>query len=163
KDDIPIGQVMATLTSTKEFLPHELPDPVRKYFESTASLPDWADATLIRRGQELFTRHGWMMSAGLFCSSLPQAYCAANGARVLPQTQAMTRKVRSRILETAQFLFDVCEEGDKGTYAAQRVRMVHALIRYFVISKGEWDEAELGVPINQEDLAGTLMTFSVVL
>jgi hypothetical protein len=41
--------------------------------------------------------------------------------------------------------------------------MVHALIRHFILSRGEWDEGELGIPINQEDLAGTLMTFSVVL
>ncbi len=163
-----VGKVMFALTNAKEVLPRDLPAPVREHFETTKALPEWADASRIRRGQELFTKHGWMMSAGLFCSSLPQAYCAANGARVLTLTQGMTRNVRPRILETAQFLFDICaegslEEGQKGVFAAQRVRMVHALIRHFVLAKGEWDEAELGIPINQEDLAGTLMTFSVVL
>ncbi len=166
--DVSAGKMIAALTSSKDLLPRELPDRVREYFETTAALPDWADPNQIRRGQELFTRHGWMMAAGLFCSSLPQAYCAANGARVLTYTQGMTRHVRPRILETAQFLFDVCEEGNleeggKGIHAAQRVRMVHALVRHLILSKGDWDAEGLGVPINQEDLAGTLMTFSVVL
>ena len=163
-----IGAVMATLTGSKELLPSQLPEPVRKHLDATRPLPEWADAGQIRRGQELFTRCGWMMSAGLLCSALPQTYCAANGARVLTQTQGMTRNVRPRILETAQFLFDVCtegsfEEGGKGIQAGQRIRMVHALIRHFILSKGEWDDGALGVPINQEDLGGTLMTFSVVL
>lgn len=164
----PLGEALAALTRHEDFAARDLPAPIRKHFEVTAALPDWADLRLLRRGQSLFTRHGWMMSAGLFCSSLPQAYCAANGARVLTQTQAMTRRVRPRILETAQFLFDVCLEGSfeaeaRAVLAAQRVRMVHALIRHFIQAKGEWDASELGVPINQEDLAGTLMSFSVVL
>jgi squalene cyclase len=132
------------------------------------SLPPWADAERILRGQKLFTRYGWVMVAGFFCSSLPQAYCAANGARVLTLTQGMTRNVRPRILGTAQFVLDVCSEGSfaasaPGIAAAQKVRLIHAGIRRGILAKGAWDTAELGVPINQEDLAGTLMTFSVVL
>jgi len=38
---------------------------------------------------------------------------------------------------------------------------MHAAVRHFVQSSGRWDEAELGVPINQEDLLGTLGSFSV--
>jgi hypothetical protein len=163
-----LGALLEGLTNGRELVPSRLPSGVRDLFDATSALPAWVDAAQIRRGQELFTRHGWIMAAGLFCSSLPQAYCAANGARVLTQTHNMTRNVRARVLETAQFLFDVCAEGSfedarRGVVAAQRVRLVHALVRHFVASKGEWDERELGVPINQEDLAGTLMTFSVVL
>jgi hypothetical protein len=80
----------------------------------------------------------------------------------------MTRNVRPRILETAQFVFDVCAEGSlrsegTGIRSAQRVRLIHAVTRHLILAKGEWDDRRLGIPINQEDLAGTLMTFSVVL
>jgi hypothetical protein len=39
------------------------------------------------------------------------------------------------------------------------VRLIHSAIRHF-IGSGVWDEA-LGRPINQEDMAITLLTFSV--
>ncbi|MDP2340003.1 MAG: oxygenase MpaB family protein [Deltaproteobacteria bacterium] len=163
-----LGQIMGALVTTDEPIPPGLPAKARAYFKDTEGLPPWADPALILQGQKLFTQHGWLMAAGLFCSSLPQAYCAANGARVLTQTQGMTRHVRRRILETAQFLFDVCVEGGfapggRGIRAAQKVRLMHATIRHLVLLKGEWDPPALGLPINQEDLAGTLMTFSVVL
>jgi hypothetical protein len=39
---------------------------------------------------------------------------------------------------------------------------MHAAIRHLLLhsTRAPWDLADLGVPINQEDLAGTLMTFS---
>jgi len=50
-------------------------------------------------------------------------------------------------------------EGGRGVRAAQKVRLLHAAIRHLVLKKG-WDEAADGMPINQEDEVGTLMTFS---
>ncbi len=163
-----VRQLMGTMMRSDDPIPAGLPPSVRAYFEQTQGLPSWADTDLIARGQRVFTENGWLMAAGLFCSSLPQAYCAANGARVLTETQGMTRHVRHRILETAQFLFDVCSEGGlepaaRGIRSAQKVRLMHATIRHLILLKGEWDVETLGVPINQEDYAGTLMTFSAVL
>jgi hypothetical protein len=39
---------------------------------------------------------------------------------------------------------------------------MHAAIRRYLLDTGKWDSKKLGMPINQEDMAGTLMTFSVV-
>lgn len=166
-----LHQTMGALIRADEPLPTTLPAKARAYFVDTEGMPAWADRDRLRRGQQLFTQHGWMMAMGLFCSSLPQAYCAANGALVLSETHGMTRHFYRRILETAQFLFDICVEGsfDAGGRAirsAQKVRLMHAAVRHMVLLKGEWDvdvDGGLGVPLNQEDLAGTLMTFSVVL
>lgn len=163
-----VRQLMGIMMRSDEPIPAALPAAAKAYFAQTEKLPAWADRELIRRGQRVFTDYGWMMAAGLFFSSLPQAYCAADGARVLTETQGMTRHVKHRILETAQFLFDVCSEGGlepnaRGVRSAQKVRLMHGMIRHLVLLKGEWDVDALGVPINQEDLAGTLMTFSVVL
>jgi squalene cyclase len=163
-----VRQLMGTMMRSDEPIPAGLPAAARAYFQQTEALPSWADKGLIARGQRVFTDHGWLMAAGLFCTSLPQAYCAANGARVLTETQGMTRHVRHRILETAQFLFDVCSEGGlepgaRGIRSAQKVRLMHGMIRHLVLMKGEWDVQSFGVPVNQEDYAGTLMTFSAVL
>jgi hypothetical protein len=163
-----LRDVMSSLTSARDREPAPPPPALEAFFAENAALPRWADPRRIQAGQRLFSRLGWVMAAGFFCSSLPQAYCAANGARVLTVTHGMTRNVRPRIAETAQFVFDVCAEGSMreggpGIRAAQRVRLLHAVIRHLILAKGGWDEAELGLPINQEDLAGTLMTFSVVL
>src|SRR5262245_18389172 len=52
----------------------------------------------------------------------------------------------------------------RGLRTAHQVRMIHATLRMLMLkSKSEpWDTEKLGVPINQEDMLGTLMTFSWV-
>jgi hypothetical protein len=52
--------------------------------------------------------------------------------------------------------------GGIGWVSARKVRLIHALVRRLVQSdpRSPWDPA-WGVPINQEDQAGTLLTFSV--
>jgi hypothetical protein len=64
---------------------------------------------------------------------------------------------------------DVMTEGGmepegRGVRTTQKVRLMHAAIRYMIRhdARNSWDAEELGQPINQEDLAGTLMTFSHV-
>jgi len=49
-----------------------------------------------------------------------------------------------------------------GIESARRVRLLHASVRAMLgaSSPASWDAARYGVPINQEDLVGTLMTFS---
>jgi ER-bound oxygenase mpaB/B'/Rubber oxygenase, catalytic domain len=55
------------------------------------------------------------------------------------------------------------EPGGIGARSARKVRLMHALVRQHVRSMQEpaWSPS-LGEPINQEDLAGTLLTFSLV-
>ena len=164
-----VNAVLAPLFRSDEPIPPGLPPEVTRYLTETEALPTWADPAQLLLAQRLFTRAGWQVSMGLFCSSLPQAYAAAHGARVLGQTQAMTRHVRQRVFETAQFLFDVLDEGaflphGRGVRAVQKVRLMHAGVRTLIRGRPAppWEHAAWGAPINQEDLAGTLMTFSVV-
>lgn len=161
-----VNALMFGIFRTTEALPPDLPPEAAAYFSDTA-LPAWADPKQLLLAQQLFTRTGWQLAMGLFCSSLPQAYAAANGAHVITQTQGMTKHTKQRIFETAQFLFDVMDEGalapgGRGVLTAKKVRLMHATIRHLILREKKWDAAKLGLPINQEDLAGTLMTFSVV-
>jgi hypothetical protein len=68
-------------------------------------------------------------------------------------------------METSQFVVDVLDNDGlgptgHGLRSAQKIRLLHATMRYHVSQLGDWDAAALGVPVNQEDLAGTLMSFS---
>jgi hypothetical protein len=48
-----------------------------------------------------------------------------------------------------------------GLRSAQKVRLLHAAVRYLILhdTQNPWNP-EFGLPINQEDLAGTLMVFT---
>lgn len=164
-----VNDLLAKIFENDDPIPADLPDEAKAFFAETSALPDWAEPAKIERAQEIFADFGVYVTFGLFCSSLPQSYCAAHGAQVLTKTGAMLDRVRQRIFETAQFLFDVLDEGSldpdgRGVRSAQRVRLMHAAVRCLIRHRvgSDWDAAQLGEPINQEDLAGTLMTFSVV-
>ncbi len=164
-----VNAMLGAMFKSDDPIPAGLPPQAHAYFEQTGVLPEWADAKQIRIAQDLFARAGWEVAISLFCSSLPQAYAAAHGAQVLTQTGGMTKHVRQRIFETAQFVFDVLDEGGlepngRGMRSAQKIRLMHAAIRHLLLTreKPQWDSAKLGLPINQEDLAGTLLTFSVI-
>jgi hypothetical protein len=152
--------------------PESMPSYVREYFIETAKLPDFADKHLIKAGQDAFKKYGLEISMMLLCKSLPASYACANGAEVLYRTGRLNEKNGSlhpftrRLMETSQFVINVmCEGGIEangtGIRTAQKVRLMHASIRYFLTSSGDWDELVLGKPINQEDMAGTLMDFAV--
>ncbi|MGE0791156.1 MAG: oxygenase MpaB family protein [Sandaracinaceae bacterium] len=163
-----VSALFRTLVRTDQPVPGDLPEEVRAYFEETEGLPDWADQHAIAIGEEAFGVHGMSMICGLFCSALPHAYCAFRGATVLLETGRMTKDFTRRIVETAQFVMDVMAPGGltgsgRGVRTTQKVRLMHAAVRHLLLHRGGWDSAALGVPLNQEDLAGTLLTFSVVI
>jgi len=165
-DQAAVDDVFAKITRSDDPIPPGLPQKALDYFENTSALPAWADKEQIAVAQRMFTRDGWATAAALFTSSLPQAYAARNGARVLLGTTGMIMHVERRIFETAQFIFDVLDEGafgpaGRGLRAAQKVRLLHGTIRHLTLRQAGWD-LTWGLPINQEDLAGTLMTFSCV-
>jgi hypothetical protein len=54
------------------------------------------------------------------------------------------------------------EENGVGIVTIRKIRLIHAAIRNF-IKAGKWDAKTDGMPINQEDMALTLMSFSISL
>ena len=150
----------------------KLPKVVRDFIESNSKLPHWIDKEKIQMAHDLFADHGPKFLIFLYYKSLPILYSCANGAEVLVQTgrlahQQDTQQFTRRIAETGQFLIDVMNTGSlletkKGIEASIKVRLIHAAIRSFIPAE-KWDEQVLGKPINQEDLAITLMTFSIAI
>lgn len=164
-----VNEMMRSLVRNDDLVPADMPAVVRDYLLETERLPDWADRDLIAQGERFFDYNWPIVVTLLFCASLPSAYAADKGAQVLYLTHRLTQQVHRRIFETAQFILDVMAPGGlsgegRGIRSAQKVRLLHTAIRHFVEHvpewRDQWDPA-WGVPINQEDLAGTMMTFSL--
>lgn len=173
----------------------------------TDALPAWHRDSEIRRGNDLFEDNALLGFIVLACASLPHCYCWRDEARILGLTQQLTAHVERRIPETAQFVLDVM--GDVGMIgpghddsiplgtapggtgpvpdgirSIQKVRLMHALMRYLILHdpgevddflgtsqrpvlsdhmmRAQWSVAVNGKPISQSFLAGTLLTFSLV-
>lgn len=166
-----INAVMRTLVSNDQLVPGTLPQDIEDYLAQNMTLPAWADAAKIERGQRLFEAWGLEISLCLFCASLPSAYAAAKGVKVLSRTAQLETNTRRRIMETGQFLINVLAVGSfeakgKGFRTIQHVRLMHAAVRQLIEDHaaqqpGLWD-LNWGKPINQEDLTGTMLSFSYV-
>ena len=162
-------EAMKFLVDNRDEIPASLPKLMHEYFERTSALPEWADREKILQGEDVFNLHGPEMITALFFVALPYAYATRKGSNVLAISAELTRHVHRRIFRTAQFIMDVMQPGGlgpsgRGIRSAQKVRLIHAAIRYYMANKPKWRwewKPEWGLPINQEDLAGTLMDFSV--
>jgi hypothetical protein len=122
----------------------------------------------IERGQGVFELFGPEILLILGSCALPLAYAAGNGARVVYRARRLKDDPIRRLCDTAQMVVNVMQRGQLapggvGFRAARKVRLIHALVRHRIqTDRGDpWNSAHWGTPINQEDQAGTLLTFSV--
>jgi ER-bound oxygenase mpaB/B'/Rubber oxygenase, catalytic domain len=160
-----VNELMRNMVANEYPAPETLPAIVRDYLAQTDVLPQWADPQLIQTGEQLFWRYGTKLILVLYCYSLPFCYLGKNGVQVLALTTRLASNPTRRILETAQLLVDVMQAGGlttplgRGRRTIQKVRLMHAAIRRLAPAAPEW-KSDFGLPVNQEDLAGTLMSFS---
>jgi hypothetical protein len=169
----------------------QLPPEAAQFLSATAALPVWADYSKLATAEALFLGQGTLIFLALTCASLPECYINGNEAEVLGVTNRLKgRRAFRRIIETAQLIVDVLAQGaftsqtGSGTVAAQRVRILHAGMRHLIgkaksfqaspsedplwtqLAAATHDAAAVPinqVPINQEQLAYTLCTFSYVI
>jgi hypothetical protein len=124
------------------------------------------DDALLRSGQQFFSKNSSDLMLLLGFLSLPYCYAAARGAEVLIRSNRIKADPENRLLETAQFVFDVMApeafspEG-KALASILKVRLMHAAIRYYISQDTSW-QINFGKPINQEDQAGTNLSFSLI-
>lgn len=168
-----VNHLFEGIVLDREKLPKDAPKELIDFFEKTAILPAWADPDLIALGQQVHLRHGLWVSLLLSYKSLPECYACAQGAEVLHRTARLNEQHGSlktfsrRVGETAQFVLyamspdGLTGDGD-GIKAAQKVRLIHAVIRFY-LNNQNWDSDKYGEPINQEDMTGTLMSFSALI
>jgi hypothetical protein len=130
------------------------------------AIPAWANAKQMQQGAAFFARHASLIMNMLGLLSLPYCYAAADGARVLYLSERMRTDVGRRLQETGEFVWDMMapnafEPEGKGLASLLKVRLMHAAVRYYSLKSGKWDMA-WGKPVNQEDMAGTNLSFSLI-
>jgi hypothetical protein len=159
------GQLLAMLSGPRALPDERLPPLVRECLANPPDLPDVAPERLAR-GADVFTAHAPEILLVLGFYSLPAAYAAKNGVQVLVRTGYLEQRPLRRVFETTRAVVDMMRPGGlaaggSGVRAAWKVRLIHSAVRQLVRADARrpWPDA-LGVPINQEDMAGTLMTFS---
>ncbi len=144
-------------------------EPVRRYMADNPPVPGWLDPVVLSRAQSWFARVGTHVFCALYAGSLPTAYACHQGVQVLATTARLETDAQRRLNETAQFILDVMrpgglEPGGAGFQAVRRVRLMHAAVRWLIEHDPRvgWDGAQLGRPVNQEDLLMTILTFTEV-
>jgi hypothetical protein len=165
-------------------IPKSTQDPLNAYFKQYSVLPDWADKGKMALAQQIFAKHGPAIASILLFKALPACYACGNGARILNMTGRLTATKDSvaslsrRLMETSQFVTNVMAPGafePNGTAVLSilKVRLMHASIRYYILKAvqnaqdqpdGRLPNIEVeGLPINQEDMAGTFLSFSIMI
>lgn len=153
-------------------------DPIiQNYIEKSSQLPFEIDWNKVSKCEEFFGIYGPEVSMFLLLKSLPETYSCKKGVQVLYATRRFMKNrdgsldnFTRRLMETSQFVVNVLEKdglraSGKGIVSAQKVRLMHAAIRYYILNgpipgSDAWNTEDLGIPINQEDMIGTLCSFS---
>ena len=146
-------------------------DFVRYYSE----IPDWVDVAQLERGQSVFLRNADAMTATLYHKSLVAGFSIPKIAKVISATAYLAppsspEQVSQRLLDTSALVASCMGlgsapllPGGEAWRTALHVRILHAKVRRNLLNRqGEhaWDVDEYGIPINQEDMAATLLAFS---
>ncbi|HSG48820.1 MAG TPA: oxygenase MpaB family protein, partial [Longimicrobiales bacterium] len=154
----------------REFLQKFRADPFHPEFDP---LPAWADRERIRRGQEAFRARTIPAVLVMLCKSLVEGYAAPSMAKILNLSGELKHHPFHRLMGTLQLLQDVGSPGSfdpdgVGPAVAKEMRLLHAGVRNNVARATMGDDAyeafvdQYGLPINQEDMLGTILGFSLL-
>ena len=140
--------------------------PVIAFLADKKKNPTWFDAARMVKGQAVFESYAAEIMTLLGVLALPYCYAASPGNKALYLSTKMRQNPHKRLTDTAEFIINVSTKGNLtdnhiGHIHINKTRLTHAIARYYV-SKGEWDKS-WGVPINQEDMAGTNLAFSYLI
>ncbi|MBY0432647.1 MAG: DUF2236 domain-containing protein [Cyclobacteriaceae bacterium] len=140
---------------------------VKNFLLTEKPQPTWFDQQKLARGQQLFKQYALEMMALLGAMSLPYCYAASPGNKALYLSDKMRNAPGKRLMDTASFVIAVLSPNSFRHHSTaavhiNKVRLIHALSRYYLQKLLNWNMA-WGVPINQEDMAGTNLAFSYVI
>ncbi len=143
------------------------PAPLKDLLDALDPLPVWADLKRADHGGGVFLRGGVLTGLVLAFKSLVGGYLSPGGNKPLIFSGRLEEDVPRRLAETGKFVEAVCKpqgmaRHGEGFATTVRVRLVHAQVRRMLLRSGRWDHAEWGVPINQHDMAGTALLFSLI-
>jgi hypothetical protein len=142
------------------------PPELRALFEQLESVPLWVDPRYLEIGCRAFRRTGPLMGLVLSGFSLMGGYRSSAVVKTLMMTGKLKQTAGKRLVDTGRFVLAVTEPGGvaigkPGYESAIHVRLLHAMIRNKLRSSPDWRTEEWGLPINQADMLGTNLLFSL--
>lgn len=138
------------------------PDPLRDFFFQVEATPEWVDHEKLCRGARAFRTGG---IDGVYLArdvAFLGGYLASGFNRTLIETGALEQGPAKRFAETLQWALDVTSEAGLslhglGYQSTLRVRFIHSIVRRHVSTLPDWSTEQWGLPINQTDMAATLV------
>jgi hypothetical protein len=166
--DFPHGELFSFIS-----LALEKPELAIKYpytsqlLNECLSFPEWVDTDLLEEGAAFARRSGVLGLLVLRNFSLMGGYESSAVNKPLVFTSELKKVAGKRISETTEFWVNVIEEnlfksGTKGIGLILRVRLVHALARYYILKNPAWNSQAWGLPINAADMMATNLGFSLL-
>jgi hypothetical protein len=140
----------------------DAPAPLRDFFDIVERRPDWLDEDRLREGAEVSCRGGADILYIARDVSLIGGYQASAFNKTLLLTGALEKGPTRRFAETLRWALDCTAPGGMerqgvGFKSTLRVRLIHGLVRRHVRRLPQWRTEEWGLPINQTDMAATLL------
>lgn len=145
----------------------DAPDSLKALVAQLNHVPFWVDLGEIDMGAAAYSRNAREAGIALGTASLISGYSNAAAVAPLAVTRRFVDQAKLRSLETSRWVFATARPGGlhrsgEGFARTARVRMIHAFVRRHILTKVEWDVDDLGIPINQADLAYTGVEFSLL-
>lgn len=161
---------MAMLAAAIERGAHRVdgaPPSLTRLFAQLEHAPRWVDWRRLDLGARTYQRLGPAAMMILSAWSLMNGYRCGPAVKPLAFTGQLSARAPRRLAETSRFVTEVCQVGGlrrhgQGFALAVRVRLMHALVRRMLARSPRWDTAAWGSPINQADMAGTVVEFSLL-
>ncbi|APE35828.1 hypothetical protein BOX37_19855 [Nocardia mangyaensis] len=140
----------------------EAPEPLRAFFTEIETVPAWVDHEKLVRGTKVLLSGG---SDGMYIArdvAMLGGYQFSGFNKTLLRTGALEKGSNQRWAETMQWAMDVLSEDGLsplglGYQSTIRVRLIHAFVRRHVAAMPDWQAEDWGLPINQTDMAATLV------
>jgi hypothetical protein len=145
------------------------PAALAGFFAAVDTEPPWLDRDLLERGSRVVGRTGLLgMVFVMPMMGLYGGYLASRANKTLLRTGDLDSMAARRLAETANWWVDVTTPGGLDRFApgftgVLRVRIMHAQVRAAMAARADWDHANWDAPVNQIQLAGTLLLFSLVM
>lgn len=146
----------------------DAPPALRHLIADAEDVPVWVDWERCDRGGELLMRAGPLGGAVLGAGSLVLGYATPAGNKPLVLSGRLKEQSVKRLNETSRFVQAVCRPAGMRPHAdgwqiTMKVRLIHAQVRRMILRSGRWDAEAWGAPVNQHDMMGTILLFSVAM
>ena len=138
------------------------------FFERAEHVPSWVDFDELETGALAYQRFGIMGMIVLSAWALINGYHSSAAVKPLAFTGQLKHNTQRRLAETARYVSEATQvdglrRGRPGYEISLRVSLIHAHVRDACMRSGDWRTDEWGVAINQSDMLGTLLEFSLLM